>query len=472
MGNSNTRRFARCIGFVSRGAVTVAAFLGTGRSGFEGNIAHANGRLPAANQIVFSPQRDEDVLLRVTFGVLASRDAGKSWQWTCESAMGYSGVQDPSFAILSDGAWLGGAYEGLVYTADACAFRLSPGGLGPGPVADVTRWNARPAEALVLLSGASTEPPADAAVAYASSLWRTRDAARSFAPLASLDGAILFETVEVAESDPQRVYLTGSRGTGSAREGLLLRSDDGGRNFREIVVPLITEERAPYVSAVDPRNANRVYVRTAGPPSRPGRLLVSDDGGLTFGEALRLTGQMLGFALSPSGDTVFAGSTTDGLFVGDAKTLSFNKVSDVQVQCLAARDARDGTLELWACSNQVSGFVAGRSRDGGRTFVPLLELNGVAGPAACAQGTAGARCIAEWPALRAELGGPSSRADAAATPSTPSERRPAATAGGACDAAGERGLARGARGLWSAGALALVVFAWVARYGRRKRATK
>ncbi|MBA3780037.1 MAG: pseudouridine-5'-phosphate glycosidase [Chloroflexi bacterium] len=48
------------------------------------------------------------IFLRATFGILVSRDAGKTWQWICERALGYEGSWDPPIAVTRDGRlWVG-----------------------------------------------------------------------------------------------------------------------------------------------------------------------------------------------------------------------------------------------------------------------------------------------------------------------------------------------------------------------------
>ena len=46
--------------------------------------ARANGRFPAANQLAHSPTDPKLFVLRTTFGILVSHDAGASWDWVCE----------------------------------------------------------------------------------------------------------------------------------------------------------------------------------------------------------------------------------------------------------------------------------------------------------------------------------------------------------------------------------------------------
>jgi hypothetical protein len=55
--------------------------------------AAANGRFPKAQQIVTAPgSGGKTIFLRATFGVLVSRDAGATWSWICEQAIGFSGT--------------------------------------------------------------------------------------------------------------------------------------------------------------------------------------------------------------------------------------------------------------------------------------------------------------------------------------------------------------------------------------------
>src|SRR5512135_3030485 len=83
--------------------------------------AHANGRPPAAIALHFSPSSDQELCLQVTFGMLESHDAGATWHWTCEDAIGYNGVYDPDYVISSSGALFATA-SGLQVRRDACSF--------------------------------------------------------------------------------------------------------------------------------------------------------------------------------------------------------------------------------------------------------------------------------------------------------------------------------------------------------------
>src|SRR5215475_8960530 len=74
--------------------------------------ARANGRFPAANQLVASQTDPNYLVLRTTFGILFSHDQGTTWDWICEKGVGYGGVEDPSMGILPSGV-IAGIFGGL-----------------------------------------------------------------------------------------------------------------------------------------------------------------------------------------------------------------------------------------------------------------------------------------------------------------------------------------------------------------------
>jgi hypothetical protein len=387
--------------------------------------AFANGRIPRSNQIVFAPNRADTLLLRTTFGVLFSRDRGAHWDWICETGMQYSGSQDPLYTILANGTIAATAIEGLILGEPAaCNFRLAKGELMGRTFVDLSSAKNAPTSMVALTGdflGAS-----DAGFQFRSDIFRSDDSGQSFTKISSsLDPSILTQTIDLAPSNPDVLYVSGTRGD-QTPTGVFLRSDDRGASWQEYPITLVNREIGPFIAAVDPNNHKRVYVRTAGASaSLAARLLVTDDGGETFREVFRLKEEMPGFALSQNGGTVYLGGPADGLWKASAQDLVFRKVSDVQVQCLATRprpsaadsgggdEVRDGgstgeggggsTEELFACSNEISGFLLGRSLDEGTTFQGFLRFRDIRGPLACPVGSV-ATCTNEWPALRAELG--------------------------------------------------------------------
>lgn len=327
--------------------------------------------------MIFVPNEPDEVIARVTFGLMVSRDRGKSWRSICESAIGVGGIQDPMYGVTTNGTLIGALAEGVVVSSEQNCSWTFASSLARSPFVDVVANPANRANVLVFASAADTSA-ADAAM-YSSRLFETVDEGRSFVPLgAPLDPAMVGATVDLTKTDPNRIYVSGVRMTGATPTGLLLISQDRGTSFEAQEVPLVGAERQLFIAAVDPGNAERVYVRTRGDENGPSRLLVTDDAGKTFRTVFTAKGPLAGFALAPDGARVWAGGRLDGIQAASTKDFAFEARSSLPVQCLAA--AADG---LWACSDEKNGFVIGLSNDDGATFVPKLHFCDVAGPIDC-----------------------------------------------------------------------------------------
>jgi MYXO-CTERM domain-containing protein len=356
------------------GLATVLALLSAA------GVGRANGRFPTANQILFSPSNPDLVIVRATYGMLTSFDRGASWHFLCEDTIGISQCvdYDPALGVTAGGSWVAALFypPGLnVSTDEGCNWKCM-GKLTEQTFVDLV---VRPDAPRTVLALASTVYFDDAGSGWRSQVFQSADDGAGWAPIgAPIDPSFVLTTIEVAPSDGHRLYVSGTKGFGPTLSAVLFVSDDDGATWAARSVPLdLPAEQFIYIGGVDPTNADRVYVRTAGDKSR---LLVTPNAGSSFSPAtLVLTGAMLGFALSPDGSKVYAGSVEDGLFVGDRATLSFVHKSSIQVQCLAAR-----ANELWACANQSGGFAAGVSTDDGAHFAARLTPGNVVGPIACA----------------------------------------------------------------------------------------
>jgi MYXO-CTERM domain-containing protein len=366
--------------------------------------AAANGRYPASTQIAFSTDvADPDlVVVRATYGLLVSRDDGSSWRWLCESALGVPtvSVEDPSVALAGSDALVVGLVEGLEVSQDAsggvagalgCNFACIGGPLASQSIVDLAGAPRAP-DTVLALSSSYVFDDAGAA-SLDTRVWETSDDGVHWTQRGgALDPTVTVTTLDVAASDPARLYVSGTRGFGAARTASLFVSTDGGETWTERPVPFDpTTEVSIFIGGVDPNVADTVYVRSSG----VSRLRVTRDAGRSFQVPLTLTGQMLGFAIAPDGSKVYAGSVEDGILVGATAgtgtgedggdgNFAFRKVSSIHVQCLATR----GT-ELWACSDASSGFAVGVSTNDGSQFAPRLQLDGLASPIACAPNAQG-----------------------------------------------------------------------------------
>ena len=371
--------------------------------------AHANGRFPETSALFFAPNDPNFVLLRTTFGEVVSRDRGKTWDWICERSVGLAGVEDPMYSITPDGTLISTTFQGLSISSDrGCNFRFLGGDLKELVFIDLT---SRPSTPGTVVAMASSYAGTDDAMTtlFKSSLFETKDEGKTFGVITpSFDPSLLAETVDVTESDPDRIYVTAARNPGTMVKASFLTSRDHGKTFEEANFPLLGDERAVFIAGVDPTNADRVYVRTSNATDKPSRLLVSDDAGKTFKVILTGNGALAGFALSPDGKRVWAGGPKDGLRVASTSDFLWQKRSDIEIGCLKL--ASDG---LWACSTEKSGFVAGLSTDDGATFQPKLHFCDIRGPLECAEGSTTRTSCAlgdqngnppPWPAQRAVLG--------------------------------------------------------------------
>src|SRR4051794_26296894 len=98
--------------------------------------AQANGRPPAVTRLAFHPSDPDRLAVQATFGVVSSDDAGVSWQWTCEQAIGYTAVFDPLIVWSDAGLVLSLPAGGLVASSDGCQF-TPPAGVDEVLVGDL-----------------------------------------------------------------------------------------------------------------------------------------------------------------------------------------------------------------------------------------------------------------------------------------------------------------------------------------------
>jgi photosystem II stability/assembly factor-like uncharacterized protein len=407
------------------------------------SVASANGRYPAAGQIAFDPAHPDTVLVRATYGLLLTTDAGQHWSWICERAVGYDGAEDPMMAFTADGTILAGLFEGLSSSHDSgCRWDLASGALAGHYIIDLSTERDDPSKAVLIISQSRGQDDAGANV-YVAQLWETADDAQTWIQAGvDLPAGFVGLTVDTAPSDAQRVYVSGLSGAPDT-VGVLERSDDGGATWQELPIPGSDGARLPYIAAVAPGDPDTVFVRVNG--GSGDELVVTKDGGATWATVFQSQGSLLGFALSPDGATVAVGGEDDGLWTAPASTLAFTRASTIGVGCLAWAAAG-----LFVCGDELAdAFTVGVSRDQGATFKPFLSVSQLCGPLSCAAGSdTAAVCPALWSMTRATLGGTTCTANAdggspsaSSASSTPSGG--ASSSGGGTSSYGGAGAGRG-----------------------------
>jgi hypothetical protein len=356
--------------------------------------AHANGRFPQAQAIESAAGGDGQTLfLRATFGVLVSRDAGKTWRWICERALGYEGTWDPPIAVTRDGRLWVGLERGLVSTLDGCTVERT-NELEGEQVKDLT-VDAK-GDTLWVLTGAPDKRGA---------IWRRSPgvgASGRWERMGLMPEDINPMTLEVAPSRALRVYVTGQP-YGTIRGGLF-RSDDGGKTITSAKNELVRSGPL-FIAAIDPKDPNRVLLRHL--HATGSAVVVTTDSGKTFKEVLAMDSAMFGFAKSPDGLTYFAGSglPEHGIYRSVDRGEHFERVSSHGVLCL--HDVPGG--RLFVCENPATlgGPAIALSTDRGRTVSPVASFADIQGPVACdasmAPDAAGALCAEAWPETRGQI---------------------------------------------------------------------
>ncbi len=318
-------------------------------------LAHANGRFPAANQLVSAPDDPSTIFVRATFGILVTTDGGKDWDWICEQAIGLGPTTtvDPSIGITATTNVIASTFTSLFMSPDrGCTWNPATA-FAHTLTQDVAVRADNPHIALALTNGYVSQSDAGVAL-YSSQIFTPTDDGVTWASaVPPIDPTLVLETLDVAASDPMRIYVSGIRGVGASSVGVLLESRDQGMTFTEHDIPLdLTNEVAPYIAAIDPTNADHVYVRTSPSlPTNPTRVILFDasqasDASTGLTTLLTMGDPTLGFAITPDGSKIYAGSLAGGLLVASTTDNMFHQTSTIRVRCALRSTERDAVRLL------------------------------------------------------------------------------------------------------------------------------
>jgi photosystem II stability/assembly factor-like uncharacterized protein len=396
-------------------------------------LAQANGRFPRALRLVEAPGNSELLAVYGTYGLLVTRDAGQHWHHVCEAATGPFNGEAAMLEGLADGQLLLGTDADLKRSEDqACGWQavLTPG--ASGLLDDVSRSLASN-ELFAALN--NLDPDTGLFV----TLRRSDDEGQTWLPFAELPQTVIERafTLDVAASDADRIYVSGVNADGA---GVIVRLIGQGQTAEAFELPLGSAAAAPYIAAVHPTDPDTLFVRTDelalidNVTTANDRLLVSRDGGETWTQLIQRHAKLLGFALSPDGNTVLAGYgdpvlfsfsvdpsevgiyrfDLDSLVDGSDAGAPLDKIHDESTTCL--RWTED---TLYGCFLQSDvgfevGVAAGNGSSGASTateltWTPLLDLTQVR-PLECAADSIAAQCLDDiiygWPAACGKLGAP------------------------------------------------------------------
>ena len=320
-------------------------------------LAHGGG--PETRSIAVRPGQPADLLVNSTFGLMVSHDAGASWGWVCQQALGTGGFVPRGVQWTGSGRLLAITGPSLVVSPDGgCSWSRHP--------------ELESAAQGALDLAVAPRAPETVYVLSADGVRRSTDGAQTFERFAPLPPGLTLSSLELAPSDAARVYAAGLQvETGTGRSvPALWRSQDGGGSW-DVVLPdfgSLGEVSDLSLLGVSPADPALLYARAVRGPDE--LLLRSADGGRSFQRPLTLSEAIEGIEISPDGRTVWLGSfsylyrSTDG-------GLTFTQLVEPTVNACARLDGS----RLLACGSEPThGWSLGFSTDAGQSWTALFRL--------------------------------------------------------------------------------------------------
>jgi photosystem II stability/assembly factor-like uncharacterized protein len=367
------------------------------------SIVLANGRFPRALRLFENPDDPNELTLAATYGIITTKDRGKSWYHVCEASFSLmdSYLGDPLLDFTANRTMLVGVQTSLNLShGDACVWTPVLGG-GTSFVVDYSISKLRPSTIVAVLGTYE-----GGSISY--SLSESNDDGSTWQAIGSKLPAQTVHTVDLDPLDPTHIYASSIQDN----VGQLLASTDHGTTWTANTIPNTDVSSAPYIAAVLPTDPKKIFVRTDtwvpidGDLTANDALLYSSDGGATWTELIRNRAKLFGFAISPDASTVWVGygdplggggevvSGKLGVFKSPIDAFAFEQVFTGHVGCLTW--TKDG---LYLCGSQsFDGYELAFSPSGdlSQGVSPLLRLNEIKGPLACGTSTPGFVCKSNW----------------------------------------------------------------------------
>jgi photosystem II stability/assembly factor-like uncharacterized protein len=373
--------------------------------------ASANGRSPGTSTINFRRGMEQEIVAGMSFGLLISRDNGATWYWMCEEAIGYGGTYDPDYAFTSTGALFATTFNGMQVTRDGCTFRPP---LGTKFVSTI----AQGPDGRLYHGAADTVAPGNPGDA---NIYRSDDDGATWLPSPMPPGVVndWWQSLEVAPSNPDRVYLTGYRfvsgPSGNTKVFLLFRSDDAGQTWQALPTSQIAAmpNSVIEIAGISHTDPDLVFARVKLADNAVSDAIYrSTDAGATWTHVLG-KGTSISFVVRRSGALLAATQALGAARSTDNGATWIDLVAPPHINCLAENSAG----EVWACTQNYGGMQAPSDGYGIMksadlaTWTPVMKYQDMKAPVACADGTKQKdRCDTElWCGLCMQLGCESGR---------------------------------------------------------------
>lgn len=334
--------------------------------------ALADGAFPDELSVYLPSNAPRRIMLGTNFGLVISEDDGASWRYVCELYITNTGLDQVNFYKLApDGTVFAISFFHMWRSADGgCSWTQAGGTVAPLALTDAFIDPNDATFVLAIASGPTSSgiyPSHDRGVTFSTATYTTTDRITS---------------IEISRSNPNviygvRVHAADGSGPGSA---YLLRSADRGTTWtsQQLPVPSGTE---PRIMAVDPEDANTVYLRLLTLSTSTDAIGITTDGGNTFAVPLTLSGAFFTSFLRASDRTLYAGTAGPDLYIRLPGATDFTRRTGPRTRCLGQRT---GTSRIFGCGDAfLDGYNLGYSDDGAQTFQPILRFLQIAGPLTC-----------------------------------------------------------------------------------------
>ena len=371
--------------------------------------ASANGRAPATSSITFRQGHESDVAVGLTFGLLISHDAGKTWAWMCEDAVGYSGTFDPHYAYSASGALFATSFHGVKVQRDACMFGPTPAGTSfasAGLLApDHTYYY-------------TASQPADSMTVADFGIYKSVDDGVTFMPVTQPTTDLSWwQTLAVAPSDSQRLYLTGYKfiagptGPDTVKQPLLFRSEDGGTTWSPVPIdPAVTfaPNSAMDIVGIDDSNPDHLYARVeVDDNTLSDSIYRSTDKAATWHRINHKAAAIRGFVVRANHDLIVATQGLGAEVSHDDGDSWVPLAGAPHITCLVENAAH----EVWACTQNYA-FSSLQADEAGVmktadlvTWTKVLRYQDLTEAVSCAAGTVQHdTCAGSWCGVCAQLG--------------------------------------------------------------------
>jgi len=355
--------------------------------------ARGDGAFPDSLGILLPLDQPNRIIAKTNFGLLVSEDAGASWEWVCEQAIGlntfiYQIGPPPSDRLYAV------SFDGLTFSTDfGCTWDRVQGQLATFNVTDAFPDPSDSTHVLAVARPGSVDggtPP--------QGVYESTDGGRTFGPplYVAPDAQRFVSGVEIAQSNPNRYFVT-MYSISPSTQPYIVRSIDRGASWEVLDLSPSVGGKAVQLLGVDPADAQTLYLRLSDNFGRE-QLAISNDAGLTARIALQLPFRMTAFLRRASGTLMVAGSD-GGVFISTDRGSSFTRSGNTpHFRGLGERSGR-----LYAVTdNLADGYAVAVSMNDGASWQPLLRFDQLRGPKAC--GSLLATCAAPWEALKVTLG--------------------------------------------------------------------